>query len=203
MRFSILPALLVATLFVASGRISYATTFDFSYKFDTGDVISGSFTGNQSGQNVTDIANISAYLNGMSFTGPLSAMSYTEVGNMCNDESCFSGTGAVISFNPLNNNFLILNTDSPHDFVTLNYTNVFYIIPYGGGYYGGAEATSYFHPPSTFIDYDNQHYIPANWSLTAVSPVPEPSTWAMMILGFAGIGFMACRRKSKPALKAA
>lgn len=27
--------------------------------------------------------------------------------------------------------------------------------------------------------------------------VPEPSTWAMMILGFAGIGFMAFRRKSK------
>jgi hypothetical protein len=27
------------------------------------------------------------------------------------------------------------------------------------------------------------------------SAVPEPSTWAMMILGFVGIGFMACRRK--------
>jgi hypothetical protein len=30
--------------------------------------------------------------------------------------------------------------------------------------------------------------------------VPEPSTWAMMILGFAGIGFMAYRRKSNGAL---
>jgi hypothetical protein len=37
----------------------------------------------------------------------------------------------------------------------------------------------------------------------AVNAVPEPSTWAMMILGFAGIGFMAYRRKSKPALMAA
>jgi hypothetical protein len=27
--------------------------------------------------------------------------------------------------------------------------------------------------------------------------VPEPSTWAMMILGFAGVGFMAYRRKPK------
>jgi hypothetical protein len=36
------------------------------------------------------------------------------------------------------------------------------------------------------------------WSLTAA--VPEPSTWAMMLLGFAGVGFMAYRRKSKPAL---
>jgi hypothetical protein len=28
--------------------------------------------------------------------------------------------------------------------------------------------------------------------------VPEPSTWAMMILGFAGVGFMAYRRKTTP-----
>jgi hypothetical protein len=38
-----------------------------------------------------------------------------------------------------------------------------------------------------------------------IAPVPEPSTWAMMILGFAGIGFMAYRRsrKSTMALTAA
>jgi hypothetical protein len=28
-----------------------------------------------------------------------------------------------------------------------------------------------------------------------VTAVPEPSTWAMMILGFAGVGFMAYRRR--------
>jgi hypothetical protein len=31
--------------------------------------------------------------------------------------------------------------------------------------------------------------------------VPEPSTWAMMITGFAGAGFMAYRRKKKLALE--
>jgi hypothetical protein len=30
-----------------------------------------------------------------------------------------------------------------------------------------------------------------------ISAVPEPSTWAMMILGFFGIGFMAYRRKNR------
>ncbi|KRR07372.1 hypothetical protein CQ12_00895 [Bradyrhizobium jicamae] len=30
---------------------------------------------------------------------------------------------------------------------------------------------------------------------TSVAAVPEPSTWAMMILGFAGVGFMAYRRR--------
>jgi hypothetical protein len=39
--------------------------------------------------------------------------------------------------------------------------------------------------------------------VAGVSAVPEPSTWAMMILGFAGVGFMAYRRKSKPVLMAA
>jgi hypothetical protein len=37
----------------------------------------------------------------------------------------------------------------------------------------------------------------------AVSAVPEPSTWAMMILGFCGVGFMAYRRKNQMAPTAA
>jgi hypothetical protein len=45
-----------------------------------------------------------------------------------------------------------------------------------------------------------------NRALTGQTPfpissgVPEPSTWAMLLLGFAGVGFMAYRRKSKTAL---
>ena len=34
----------------------------------------------------------------------------------------------------------------------------------------------------------------------AVNGVPEPSTWAMMILGFAGVGFMAYRRRFNSSL---
>jgi len=34
-----------------------------------------------------------------------------------------------------------------------------------------------------------------------VAAVPEPSTWAMMLLGFAGIGFVAHRRKSRTAFR--
>jgi len=36
-----------------------------------------------------------------------------------------------------------------------------------------------------------------------VGSVPEPSTWAMMILGFFGVGFMAYRRKSQVDLRIA
>ncbi|MEH2529816.1 hypothetical protein V1277_003809 [Bradyrhizobium sp. AZCC 1588] len=37
----------------------------------------------------------------------------------------------------------------------------------------------------------------------SVAAVPEPATWAMMILGFSAVGFMAYRRKSTPALMVA
>ncbi|HEY5505363.1 MAG TPA: PEPxxWA-CTERM sorting domain-containing protein, partial [Sedimentisphaerales bacterium] len=37
-----------------------------------------------------------------------------------------------------------------------------------------------------------------NQIFATISAVPEPSTWAMMILGFAGIGFMAYRQKRRP-----
>jgi hypothetical protein len=39
-------------------------------------------------------------------------------------------------------------------------------------------------------------------TLTLTAAVPEPSTWAMMILGFFGVGFMAYRRKqNQPSLR--
>jgi PEP-CTERM motif len=43
--------------------------------------------------------------------------------------------------------------------------------------------------------------LPSGVSFVA-SGVPEPSTWAMMILGFAGVGFMAYRRRSSAMLAA-
>jgi len=35
------------------------------------------------------------------------------------------------------------------------------------------------------------------FTTSSVGAVPEPGTWAMMVLGFAGIGFLAYRRKPK------
>ena len=36
---------------------------------------------------------------------------------------------------------------------------------------------------------------------TSVSAVPEPATWAMMLLGFASVGFMAYRRRTQNAFR--
>ena len=62
---------------------------------------------------------------------------------------------------------------------------------------------------ATFVTGDPGYTLQAesgNVEIAAVAvagAVPEPSTWAMMILGFAGVGFMAYRRKSKQAFMAA
>jgi hypothetical protein len=41
-----------------------------------------------------------------------------------------------------------------------------------------------------------------SYQVTIAEAVPEPSTWAMMILGFAGVGFMTYRRRKTAALAA-
>lgn len=43
----------------------------------------------------------------------------------------------------------------------------------------------------------------ANVGATMTAAVPEPSTWAMMILGFAGVGFLAYRRKNQGSVRLA
>jgi hypothetical protein len=65
-----------------------------------------------------------------------------------------------------------------------------YTLPANSGSYGVFVAAS-----------DSLSLNPISEQIAAA--VPEPSTWAMMILGFAGIGFMAYRQNSKPALMAA
>jgi hypothetical protein len=58
----------------------------------------------------------------------------------------------------------------------------------------------------TFLNQDpSNDYVAAldNVVVSQISAVPEPSTWAMMILGFAGVGFAAYRRRSQTAALAA
>jgi PEP-CTERM motif len=46
--------------------------------------------------------------------------------------------------------------------------------------------------PGSDLDYNDDQFV-----FTNVSSAPEPSTWAMMVLGFAGLGFAAFRRSGK------
>ena len=74
---------------------------------------------------------------------------------------------------------------------TLNGVTVsdIHFVEYGDGWYDGSKWVNPEGGTSTLkIVADFKDVI-------AAPPIPEPSTWAMMILGFAGVGFMAYRRK--------
>jgi PEP-CTERM motif len=87
-------------------------------------------------------------------------------------------------------------TDIPYSstdsFLGLKYTvgaNIFY----GYAEFAGADFEGY--------GFETIANTPIDAS-AAIAAVPEPSTWAMLILGFAGIGFMAYRQKRNgPALR--
>ncbi|CUT12525.1 hypothetical protein BF49_3605 [Bradyrhizobium sp.] len=50
---------------------------------------------------------------------------------------------------------------------------------------------------------DNAGGVSLDINPVVTGAVPEPSTWAMMIFGFAGMGLIAYRRRAKPAFLAA
>jgi hypothetical protein len=61
---------------------------------------------------------------------------------------------------------------------------------------GTIDFTGFDPTAATFVLSAQGDNIDSFSAVANVAAVPEPSTWAMMILGFAGISFMAYRRKS-------
>jgi hypothetical protein len=81
---------------------------------------------------------------------------------------------------------------------------------------GGQIVTGYFE--STFAGGSSLNLWPLHWDAVLQGPtgstvistgaatyalIPEPSTWAMMLLGFAGLGFVGYRKSRRPAARAA
>ena len=75
----------------------------------------------------------------------------------------------------------------------------------------GYQYYDFFYDPTTDIAHgvqpgENKNVLLASFkgdNAFVTTGVPEPSTWAMMILGFFGVGFMAYRRKSQVSLRLA
>jgi hypothetical protein len=104
------------------------------------------------------------------------------------------GTG-VISGSALNGSIIVAGNDGTIDLIDLS-GNIQTIA-------SGGTRLDYTAPDSTngslLIDSADLIYRLSCTGCSIGSPpvdgVPEPSTWAMMILGFAGVGFMAYRRR--------
>lgn len=175
----------LAALMLVNGA-AQADDFQFSYRFNTGELVTGSFTGTRSGDMVSDIAQLSVSINGVAFGGAVSAFSYTSPGNQC--PSCFSATGAMASFDPLKNNFYFSDGNAVSG---TGITNYFYVIPWPNGGNNPVATQAYIN--NTSINAYNGQYVPQNWILSAV---PEPASVLMMVLGLAGIAALGGQRLS-------
>jgi hypothetical protein len=153
-------------------------------------------------------------LSGGSFSGsfetpsgifPLAASTYHTYENVSDfDISLYTSTGvlfATLSGATPNSYLYITNTTIANyggevlDFVVDGTEDLQLIVPTTFTGTGSVEQSN------SNAQYNGNY---ANVAAGTISAVPEPSTWAMMILGFFGVGFMAYRRKQNgPSLSVA
>jgi hypothetical protein len=201
-------ALGAAAIVAASNGIANATVYDFSYTFvdngqanggDTsgdGKTVTGSFDGTGPITDITNITNISMSLNGTAMAGTFYAWSYNPPPNTPGFPGGFTLGTAVVSNNATANDFLFTNASS----TSSSLGNYFYIIqPWNNPGPGSTTIATQLVNDGVSIDAYNGQYVAKNWTLTAA--VPEPATWAMMIVGFFGIGFMAYGRTRNQSLR--
>ena len=109
----------------------------------------------------------------------------------------FGGTAANYAISTVDNIVANINHQSWYDVIGFG-GNTFaenYSSKYLGQYYGptsGYGGTVNTAAASAFV---RDNFVSQTNYAFAVSGVPEPSTWALMIIGFAGLGFVGYRRK--------
>lgn len=180
--------LFTAAILLAAFASAHADTFNFSYTFNDGPVITGSLSGSLNGDFVENISNLHVTFNGTAFSGSLVGGAWDAAAQN------WSGAGtAVLSTDASKNNFIFADADPKNNFN--NVSNYFYFVnsrdpamdkqAYGLNCNVGDCADLALDQPTNN----------SSWSLVAVAaPVPEPATISMLM---AGLGFMgaAVRRR--------
>lgn len=182
----------VSTIAVAS-LAHAAAIYGYSYTYGSGDVVTGSFTGDASGNLIKNLSSISASLNGVVFNG--SGHLYGSLWDK--NASVFVSGAAVASFDGTQNNFLFSDVDTPNNSGT---TNFFDSIPFlvNSDQTSASDAlttsTFQFAQDFTFPGGPMTQYNPSSWTVTLLSnSVPEPSSVVLLSLALL---IVAWRRKT-------
>ena len=190
---SYLPVVLLVNLVSSAGNATTVATFSFTQGgYNNAGILSGTFTGTVNSLGFIDLADLSNFSD---------TFKYDYGGGLMFTASGYLMSLSLFSFNAQSLDSASLGFKNQ---VGLLYSNVCVGAPAAYGLCGGsgkrgAIDNAYFTNEAPVVTLVSSSII----GDPIASGVPEPSTWAMMLLGFAGLGFMAYRRKSKPALMAA
>jgi len=169
-------SLLVVTT-LALTALARAATFDFSYTFGDGTLVTGRFDGVQNGVYAENVAHVQLAINGTQVGGPLFTAALGDFGFV---------DGPVISYDGALNNFLFINSDLVNfDF---GYDSYFTLRSPAAGDVAGV----YSFPAGADFPTDTSEGLNVSaWTMTANAP-DGASTAAL--LGLATLGLFGVRR---------
>ena len=203
-RFLNAAAGLAALVGAASSGPAFATTYDFSYNSSTAATQArvparSPEPAGWTSISVTSVLGMS--LNGSPLTVPFYAYSYTPAYPGCSSVSCFSPGGAIVSNNSSISNFLfsaasVIEGEWP-------WPTFFYVIQPWANNGPGRLMENHSAPGGSYIDLLQWAILPQETSafpdsrIPSSSAAPEPPTWAMMLVEFAGLGYAGLRQTRK------
>jgi hypothetical protein len=185
--------LLIKNLFAATvllvATAAHATVFNYSYQYNNGTLVTGSFSGSAAGDLVTGLSNISVIVDGIAFNGSGSLF-----GSHYDGTLGWQSGGAVASFSGTHNNFYFADADYPNDFTATNYT---FAVP--NFLPSDLTATTQISYVGIGTIYDpNGTYYAQNWTLNVArdGAVPEPGSLPLLLGGLGVLGALVRRRLS-------
>ncbi len=154
---------------------AHAKTFDLTYTFASGDVISGTVDGTLDGSFVDNLHAINLTFDGSAFTGTIAAQTWDPT------QSGFSAEAPRLSFDAASNEIVFLSSDGTYSFGLINDAANF-----GGQIVFATNLDSLDHSGASDLG-------TGTWSLTA-APIPEPGSFALVLAGLGLVGVAARRR---------
>jgi hypothetical protein len=175
----ITAAIGIAVALFAAATTAKATTLDFSYTLTTGSVLSGTLDGTLlSGGNDFDVTSVSSlFVNGAAVALPTGVFS---------TDSEYGFGGAAPTEVSLDGSYMNLYASDSSDafaFAAGDQLATHYGYPLAGATvgYGGLDL---------LVDYSS-----ADWSASVASPVPEPSSFVLMLMPMTLLAFLWMRRR--------